>query len=409
MENISKIERKKELKLLIEEKKLQIENLKKECNSLNSNQLAMKLVANSAYGAWANKHFVCFCNGVASTITSAGREVISLTDKGGNHYFHKKWHLDTELHKILGVTDVKPIPAEIDCCVYVDTDSNFFTFKPAMDSCGWEGDPLEFVHLVCTHSLAPFFKKVLDLYAKKYGVKNVHDFELEQVCKSIIFLDKKMYIKNSAWEDGGYNENNPEWQKKGTFYEAETELQAKGIDLVRSSSPVFARTKVKEIIKYYFKNPTTYNDRDLVKLVKELKEQFKIANIEDISMSTSCNKYSQMVLDDQTNLVLAKGTHHGVKAAALHNYLLNNNPKYKSKYNLIRNGSKIKYYYTTNPLSNEFAYLHGLYPREIATLHAPIDYDTQFEKCILSLINRFNVVLGLSELDSKLTFTLSLF
>ena len=144
-------------------------------------------------------------------------------------------------------------------------------------------------------------------------------------------------------------------------------------------------------------------------MVRDLKEQFKASKIEDISMSTSCNKYEQMVLNDQNKFEIQKGAHHGVKAAALHNYLLNQNPTYKGKYNLIKSGSKIKYYYTTNPLSNEFAYIQGMYPFEIAQTHARIDYDTQFEKCILSIVNRFNAVLGLSQLDSKLTFTLSLF
>lgn len=407
---ITKAEKKRQLNALIEEKKIHLENLKKEANSFNSMQLALKLVLNGSYGAFANKHFVCFCNGVASTITAHGRDLIKIMDKAGNHYFKKKWHLDTELHKILGITgEVKPIPTETECCVYVDTDSNFFTMKPAMDSCGWEGDPLEFLHTVCKHRLSGFFKEVLELYAKKYKVKNVQDFELEQACKSIIFLAPKMYVKNSSWEDGSENDGNPEWQKKGTFFESETNLQSKGIDLVRSSSPLFARQKVYDIIKYYFKNPNTYNDRELVKMIRELKSQFKIASIEDISMSTSCNKYEQMVLNDSSTFLIAKGAHHGVKAAGFHNYLLNQNAKLKTKYNLIRSGSKIKYYYTTNQLCNEFAYLPGQYPKEIATMFAPIDYDTQFEKCILSLVNRFNAVLGLSELDSKLTFTLSLF
>jgi DNA polymerase elongation subunit (family B) len=406
---MTKNEKIKRLKELIEEKKLQLDNLKKQADSYNSMQLALKLILNGSYGAFANKHFVCFCNGVASTITAHGRDLIKIMDRAGNHYFKKKWHLDTDLHKILGVSDVKQIPAETECCVYVDTDSNFFTMKPAMDSCGWEGNPLEFLHLVCKHRLSGYFKDVLELYAKKYKVKNVQDFELEQASKSIIFLEKKMYVKNVVWEDGSPNDANPEWQKKGTYFLHESNIQSKGIDLVRTSSPLFARQKVYDVINYFFKNPSTYNDRDLVKIVRELKNEFKIANIEDISMSSSCNNYANMVLNDQTTLKIAKGAHHAVKAAALHNYLLNNNPQFKNKYNLIKSGTRIKYYYTTNQISNEFAYVAGQYPKEIAMLHAPIDYDTQFEKCILSLINRFNNVLGLSKLDSKLTFTLSLF
>jgi DNA polymerase elongation subunit (family B) len=410
MDKKSRIE---ELKFLIQEKKQQIEEAKKEGDKYNSMQLALKLILNGSYGAFANKHFVVFCNGVAATITAHGRDLIKLMDKAGNHYFKKKWHLDTDVHKLLGVEgQVEKLDQNGEYCVYVDTDSNFFTLKPAMESCGWEGDPLEFVHIVSKHGLAKWFAEVLQKYAEKYTVENVQNFELEQVSKSIIFLEKKMYIKNVVWEDGSPNDANPLWQKNGSFFEGETNLQAKGIDLVRSSAPLFSREKCKDVIKYFFKNPDTYNDIDLVKIMKRLKEEFKIVaatRIEDVSSSSSCSKYNQNVMNDQDDVVVASGTHHAVKAAALHNYLLNQNPKFKSKYNLIKGGSKVKLYATKHPKGDTFAFIQGMYPREVAEQHAPIDIDRQFDKAVLGLINRFNKVLGLSELNPQLSFTLSLF
>jgi hypothetical protein len=401
-----------ELKELIREKKAQIEEAKKESDKFNSMQLALKLILNGSYGAFANKHFVCFCNGVASTITAHGRDLIKVMDRAGNHYFKNKWHLDHEVHKLLGVNHVEKLSKDAEYCVYVDTDSNFFTLKPAMESCGWEGDPMEFVQKVSKHGLTKWFSEVLTKYAEKYNVANVQNFELEQVCKSIIFLEKKMYVKNVAWEDGSPNDANPEWQRNGSFYEAETNLQAKGVDLVRSSAPLFAREKCKEVIKWFFKNPTTYNDKDLVRIVRALKEEFKMVaatKIEDVSHSSSCSKYHENIIDDTTDLVVRSGTHYAVKAAGLHNYLLNQNPKFKSKYNLIKAGSKVKMYATTNHKNDTFAFIQGMYPREVAELHAPIDIDIQFDKAVLSLLNRFNKVLGLSELTPQLTFTLSLF
>jgi DNA polymerase elongation subunit (family B) len=428
-------EKRKEILALIAAKKEEIAAAKKEIDKNNAIQLALKLVLNGAYGAFAAPHFVCFCNAVASSITAHGREATRSMDKANEDYWYNEWHLDTELHQHLGVDDVqqidsrwynvetgwivdKPKQKDIDdnlvkrkqaVSVYSDTDSMFVSLKPAMVSCNWSGDPLEFIHKVSKFRLTPYYNNKLNLLADGYKVKNIQNFETEQISKSIIFVGKKMYIKNVVWEDGSYQDSNPEWCKNGIFIPSETNLQPKGIDIVRSSTPLFARNKIKEIIKYYFQNPDTYNDRELSKLVRSLKEQFKLCKIEDISSSSSCNKYEEKVYDDQSSLSVAKGTHHAVKAAALHNYLLNNNSQYKSKYNLIKNGQKVKYYATKNELNDTFAYTPGMYPYEIAEKFAPIDYDKQFEKCILTTINRFNAVLGLSPLTSKLSYTLSVF
>jgi DNA polymerase elongation subunit (family B) len=454
-----------ELEALIVEKELAMKETKKLADQYNAMQLALKIVLNGSYGAFANKHFVCFCNGVAATITAHGRDLIQYMESSNEHYWYNMFHDDTDLHKEIAIfkkvvefiefsnlnkndilndtakyneiknkldlstlkvpevtkiddryirmdtkaIEPKPIKSEIfvtgdvrriePVSAYCDTDSLFVTYKPVLKKFNIKSNQLEAVQYISKIKLAPFFKQRLDEYATKYKVENIQDFEMEQISKSIIYLEKKMYIKNVVWEEGVYSE-------------PETDLQAKGIDLVRSSSPAFVRDKEKgvyRIIKYFFKNPDTYNDRELVKLVRDMKDLFKLAPIEQISMSSSCSNYDEKVIDDQDSFKIVKGAHHAVKAAALHNYLLNQNSEYKQKYNLIKSGQKIKYYHTDNNLNNEFAYMAGQYPKEIADKYAPIDYDTQFEKCILGIVNRFAKVLELSELTPKLTFTLSLF
>lgn len=401
-------ERRIELEGILAKKKAELDEAQKGVDINNATQLALKLVLNGSYGAFANKHFVCFSNGVAAAITAQGRLSTQQMDKDNEYYWKNIWHDDVELHKKLGLTE-KPNKITKQTTSYSDTDSIFVEMKPAMESCNWSEEPLKFVHIVNQERLAQYFEDKLQELGDRFGVKNVQNFELEQVAKSIIFLQKKMYVKNVVWEDGGYNEHNPDYCKTGLYNEPETNIQAKGIDIVRSSTPAFARVKIKEIIKYYFENPTNMNDRELVKKVKEIKNQFKVAKIEDISMSSSCSNYDQKVMDDQNSLVFVKGTHWAVKGAGLHNYLLNQNPNYKSKYNLIKSGQKIKLYYTTNPINPTYAFVGGNYPYEIASEQAPVDYDTQFEKAILNMVNRFNGVLGLSELKPKLTFTLSIF
>ena len=457
-------ERVKELERLIEEKKLERKNAQNEADKSNSFQMALKLVLNGSYGAFANKHFVLFCNGVASTITAHGRDLTQTMDKVNEEYWYEQWHLDINVHKQLEIhrqvleyisfndlnkekifsdsgkeklaeikreidadnikpPKVEPIdPTYIDIknnpvisstvttedtitgkyrrkvpvSVYADTDSLFVSYKPAMTSFDWDGDPLEFILKMSDIKIQPYFNEKLSDYADHYKVENKQDFELEQISKSIIFLEKKMYVKNVVWDEGVYSE-------------PETDLQPKGVELVRSSSPVFTREQVPKILKYFFQNVGKLSDRNLVKHIREMKEIFKLQPIENISMGSSCNNYDVKVIDDQETFKIVKGAHHAVKAAALHNYLLNNNSHLKGKYNLIKGGQKIKYYYTKSKINNEFAYLSGNLPYEISDIHAPIDMDKQFEKTILGVVNRFGRVLGLSDLNSQLTFTLSLF
>ena len=435
---------------------------KREADKFNAMQLALKLVLNGSYGAFANKHFVLFCNGVASTITAHGRDLTKTMDKVNEDYWYNQWHLDTELHKQLevhrrileyidwndlnkdmvfsekGKDKLEEIKKEIDIdsiqaptieaidsayinfsgkevtdpserqiitgevvrrvpvSVYADTDSLFVGYKPGITGFGWDQNPLDFILKMSELRIQPYFNEKLEKYADGYKVENKQDFELEQVSKSIIFLEKKMYVKNVVWEEG-------------VFSDPESNIQPKGVELVRSSSPVFTREYVPKILDYFFKNPDTMSDRSLVKHIRELKEMFKLQPIENISMGSSCSNYEIKVIDDQDTLKTVKGAHHAVKSAAFHNYLLNNNPEFKSKYNLIKSGQKIKYYATTSKLNNSFAYSAGQFPKEIANKYAPIDIDKQFEKTILNVVNKFVKVLGLSILNPQLTFTLSLF
>lgn len=277
--------------------------------------------------------------------------------------------------------------------------SVFVSFKHAINRYKWTHKEIELVLHMSKITMQPFFKRELEKYAAKYNVDNRQDFELEQIAKSTINLEKKMYIKNIVWEEGVFNE-------------PETNLQAKGIDLVRSSTPAFIRDKeigIPKIIKYFFENPTTMNDKELSRMMREMKEKFKLANIEDISKSTSCNNYKQYIIDDQECFRYASKTPSGVKSAALHNYILNQSPEYKKRYELIKSGSKIRIYYTKNTLNDQFAYMAGAYPKELALKYAPIDYDKQFEKCALDFLNRFTRVLRLSKLTPSLTFRLSIF
>ena len=93
-----------------------------------------------------------------------------------------------------------------------------------------------------------------------------------------------------------------------------------------------------------------------------------------------------------------------VRAASVYNHKLLNT-KWKSKYNLIKTGDKIKHYYAKGE-SDVFGFLPGDYPYEFAQ---PVDYDRQFEKVIVEPFNRFIAPLGYNPVPGNLIYARSLF
>ena len=279
--------------------------------------------------------------------------------------------------------------------------SLYLSYLPIMKSVGFEGNELEFILHVDKVLIKKLFNGYLDKYASLYSVENKHDFELETINKSAIHLVKKHYINNVVWEDG-------------IFYDDLSYFYPKGIEVVRSSTPLFVRGKEQKggiwnFIRYLFANADNLDIRNILKLVKEQRRAFELDDIENISMITSCSNYNDKVIDDVNCIETQKGAHFSIKAAAFHNYELNKNSEYKTKYDLIKSG-RIKYYYCNHSMNNVFAYLRSFHPYEITEKeNINIDYDIQFEKCYLSLVNKFIYPLGLPMINKRISVLNSLF
>lgn len=257
----------------------------------------------------------------------------------------------------------------------------------------WSNE-LDFIQGIDFFRYGGYFKNSLEEYAESYGVKNREDFELERISESIINIAKKKYIQNIVYEDG-------------IPFDRLSYIFPKGVELVRSSTPTFAREKIVEIVKYLFSHPDDFNIKDLLKLVKNLRKEFELADIDDICMQSSVSNYETKVLNDRDRLDFISGTHFAVKAAAYHNYLLHKEKTLQQKYEFIKSGSKIKYFYCKNKKTNDmFAYLRGSYPVEFAP---EIDYDEQFSKSILSPINSIIEPLGMPEITKRLSVVMDIF
>lgn len=284
---------------------------------------------------------------------------------------------------------------------YQDTDSAYLSYEPIIRSVGYTGDTTEFILHMDKVIMKKIFNKLLIKYGEKFKVENKQDFELETISKSILFFEKKHYLKDVIWEDS-------------VFYDSMSHFSPTGIKIVRSSTPPFVRGHkqaggIWEFIRYIFDNAENLNIQECLKIVKDLRKEFEMSDIEDISMTTSVTGYEDKVLNDTTGIEVKSASNFSLKAAALHNYLLNKNSEYKSKYDMIKDG-RVKYYYCKHPINNVFAYMRGSHPTEIVEKErVMLDYETQFDKTVLSICNDFMRALELPLINKRISVLNSLF
>lgn len=272
--------------------------------------------------------------------------------------------------------------------------SGYLIFEECIKSVDWKGSVKDFVLLLNEVRLSAFFKKVLNDYAKSFGTDNYLDFELETIAENAIWVAKKKYVQNIIWKDG-------------KDYDSLTYIKTTGLEIIQSSTPQFCREKLIEVMKFIFSKEklSVANNRELVSLIKSIKDEFRLSNIEKISMSRGISNYKKFVIDDVNSLSLNKGCPIHIRAAAYHNYLLSQN-KLKTKYEIITAGTKVKWYHSKDQFCNVFAYKPGNFPIEFAP---KIDLDAQFQSTIIDPLNRIIVPAGLPALHPSLAYTISLF
>jgi hypothetical protein len=373
----------------IEEK---IERLTALKNEYKNEEQAVKLTMNSIYGAIGNNYFVCFNPDVAEAVTLQGQDLIKYSEKILHKYFHEHWHLDTELHEKLGLTQVKRVTNPL--VVYGDTDSNYVTFQEVVDSCDYQGDAKDLIIKINQYRLNDYLKKCFDIYSKKWNTENYQDFELETLAINAIFLGKKKYVANLVYDSG-------------LHMEPLSTLKTTGVEMIKGGTPPFVREKLIYLTKLIFSKGRSFDIREFVKELKSIKKEFKLQEPQNISASINVNSYDK-ILNDTTGFEVAKACPIHVRASGYHNYLLNNSP-YKTKYSLIRAGDKVNLYFVKTKNindSNIFAYPQGTFPYEFAP---PLDYDEQFTKTILDPINRFIEVMGYNQISPNLFMVNALF
>jgi DNA polymerase elongation subunit (family B) len=401
--DVTTLENKPTDQLSKEEAALLVKHYKQLSAKFTAYEQAVKLTLNSIYGAFGNKWFHFFNIDIAESITKQGKDAILYSETILNKYVNEFWHKDTKVHEQFNIKVKGKI--EKPAVIYIDTDSCYVQFQDLYESIIWP-DPEtalpidEFILAFYAFRLQDYITATMAKYAEATNTDNFLFFELESLAYNGIWMSKKKYIQNIAWDDKlETTDRHPSLKKVKTI----------GFDTIQSSTPKFAREKLVEALKILFRSQKTPNAEELQELVgfmKESKKEFSLANIDDIAFNRRTNNIEKYIVDDNIEFQVGLKCPANVKAAGYYNYILNNNSKYKNKYKLIGNGEKLKIYNCKTPISEVYAYLPGDHPYEIAP---KVDYDTQFEKCMIDPLNRVLTAIGLQTLDTNLIYASALF
>jgi DNA polymerase elongation subunit (family B) len=269
------------------------------------------------------------------------------------------------------------------------------------ESIEWNDDSMsidKFIMELYNFRLKDYIFKCMEKYSEATNTENFLVFELETIAYSGIWLAKKKYLQNIAWEDRlDINDRYPSLKKIKTI----------GFDTIQSSTPAIARKHLTEALKLILsEKPTASLLKRLVDYLKQCKKEFQLADIDEICFNKRTNNIDKYILDDTTEFQYGLKCPSNVKAAGFYNFLMNNNPKYKNKYKMIGNGEKLRLYHCKHSICEIFAYQPSAHPYEIAP---PVDYELQFEKSVIDPLNRVLSAVGLHTLNRNLIYSTSLF
>lgn len=277
--------------------------------------------------------------------------------------------------------------------------SAYITLNPLITTCGIMNEQsTDFILLFNKYLLSPYFEWCFEKYAEHYNCpKNLENFELEKIARSVLMQKKKKYVMDISWKE-------PDVHVKPLH-----SLLFKGVEVVKGTSSLFCRTEQRNYVTWLMdciNNDIDINYGLVVGKIKKIRQRFDMQNPNDITMTMSISDYDKYIYNDKgASVIYNEGITipYQAKAAARYNNLLYTTfSKYRSKYQMIHSGDKIKIYYIKGTPGEAFAFLPNNYPAEFAP---DIDMDEQFKRLILNPLNRYNEALGLKPVTNNFTYT----
>jgi DNA polymerase elongation subunit (family B) len=327
--------------------KSEVYALEKRIAIAKNQQMALKILLNSLYGAMGNKWFRYFDMRIAEGITLTGQATIRWAENTLNTYLNKT--LKTDKDYVVAIdTD----------SVYVTLDELVKQFKPA--------NPVDFLDKICSTALEDTLTKCYaELYDTLGGIQNHMVMGREVIADRGIWTAKKRYILNVH-------------DNEGVRY-AKPKLKIMGIEAIKSSTPAICRQALKDIFKRIIETDEVTVQGDIA----NFKIAFKQASPEEVSFPRGVNNIAKW---SDRDTIYKKGTPIHIRGAILHNNLVKDK-KLSRKIEKITSGDKVKFTYLVKPnpiKENVIAFVD--YLPEQFKLEKYVDYNLQFEKTFLGAI-----------------------
>ena len=323
------------------------EQLLREVGQLENEQMSIKILLNSLYGAMGNQWFNYFDQRIAEAITYSGKLTILWAERAMN------------------AAMCKLVEKDDDYVIAIDTDSLYVSMEPLIAKFRPK-NPVDFL----AKTGKEYFEKLLnDEYSELFNhmncIENRMDMEREVIADRGVWTAKKRYILNVL-------------DKEGVRY-AEPKLKIMGIEAIKSSTPQIVRDKFKESFKIIMEG----DEERVQSFIRAFRDEFKQLPPEDISFPRGVSSVSKWV---DRNSIYKKGAPIHSKGAIFFNNQVKK-LRLDKKYELIKNGEKIKFTYLLepNPIKQSVISYPVMLPKEF-DLHKYIDYETQFEKAFLEPI-----------------------
>ena len=330
--------------------KAEIYRIERDISRYENEQMAIKILLNSLYGALGNKYFRYFDLRVAEGITLTGQTVIRWAEKSVNEF----------MNKVCATKDK-------DYVIAIDTDSVYVNFGEVVKKYVKPGEEVQTIDKICEDQFIPMLEKSYDrLYNMFACYKPRMVMAREAIADRGIWTAKKRYILNVH--------NN-----EGVQY-AEPKLKIMGIEAIKSSTPAQCR----DALKALFKVIITGEESQTQKAIAQFREYFSTLPAEQVAFPRGVNDITKWAR--KRDGIYAKGTPIHVRGALLYNYHIKA-ASLEKKYELIQNGEKIKFCYLKlpNPIRENVVSFPTYLAPELQ-LDKYIDYNKQFEKTFLDPI-----------------------
>jgi len=299
-------------------KKFHEQGDKEQSDYFDRRQYLQKIILNSLYGVLGLPVFRFYDLDNAEAVTYTGQSLIKFTKKIANNFYNKE----------LG--DNK------DHCIYIDTDSVFYSATPLVQKRFPNvniGDEVKMSKAILNiaDEVQLYLNNSYDYFGNKFCNLDKHRFDIKQevIAKSGLFVTKKRYGLKII------NDNGKKVNK----------LMVKGLDTVRSSFPIPMKGRLSKWLEIILMDVPK---EQLDKFILNFKNSMKLMDFDKIAIPTGVKKVTKYEVKGGAIFKSYKlGTPVHVKSALFYNDMLKH-LKISRRYTPIYNGEKIKWVYLKN-------------------------------------------------------------